>query len=63
MPAKTPTERGEHLMMLSEHITSELNGLGRWLDRHDTMRIFHILADDLYGNLPINTPPERKPIR
>ncbi len=54
-PEHTPArKRGERLKLLTESIVGVL---GRHsLDEHDKILIFHVLADDIFGNLPIDTP-------
>ncbi len=57
-PIETPAERGEELMRLTNLIIERLANDAvaiHW----DTCRrtIFHLLADELYGNLPIEIPP------
>ncbi len=57
-PPETPAERGERLMRLTNTIIERLANEAIRIDR-DTCRrvIFHLLADELYGNLPIDVPP------
>ncbi len=46
--------RGERLKLLAESI---VHVLGRYpLDDHDKILIFHVLADELYGNAAIDIP-------
>lgn len=54
----TPASRGERLMRITDELIHRLANDAISINRDACRRvIFHLLADELYGNLPIDIPP------